>query len=564
MQGKAGFYRVTAIPSTESSSHNAGTAAGPSQSSQNGAIAPVVLCILDGWGYRHDDSHNAIRAAQTPVMDALWHAYPHTLIEASGADVGLPDDQMGNSEVGHLTIGAGRIIRQELVRISQAVRDGSIAENAELNALADQLRASGKTLHLIGLCSDGGVHSHIDHLGGLLQWAKARGLKEVCIHAITDGRDTPPQSAEPFLNTIEAQIEKAGIGRISTLCGRYWAMDRDSRWERTEKAYRLLTEEGTISELPPQEVLKASYGEEIYDEFLEPTRLAPGAIESGDGVVLFNFRPDRVRQLVKALVVEGFDGFERTFIPDLNVVTFTQYEAGLPVSVAFPPESLDGLLGQVVSEAGLRQFRTAETEKYPHVTYFMNGGIEQPYPGEDRHLVPSPRVATYDQAPAMSAEQLTDNCISAVNKGIYSLVVINYANPDMVGHTGAMEATVEAIGAVDRSVGRLLEATNRMGGTLIVTADHGNAELMEGPDGLPWTAHTTNPVPLILVEGEKRKIPGHGTAVELRSGGGLADVAPTLLEILGLEQPSRMTGTSLITPLGSPSQPSRIPQTLGV
>ncbi|MGA0252727.1 MAG: 2,3-bisphosphoglycerate-independent phosphoglycerate mutase, partial [Vulcanococcus sp.] len=368
-----------------------------------------MLCILDGWGYRHDDSHNAIRAAQTPVMDALWHAYPHTLIEASGADVGLPDDQMGNSEVGHLTIGAGRIIRQELVRISQAVRDGSIAENAELNALADQLRGSGKTLHLIGLCSDGGVHSHIDHLGGLLQWAKARGLKEVCIHAITDGRDTPPQSAEPFLNTIEAQIEKAGIGRISTLCGRYWAMDRDNRWERTEKAYRLLTEEGTISELSPQEVLKASYGEEIYDEFLEPTRLAPGAIESGDGVVLFNFRPDRVRQLVKALVVEGFDGFERTFIPDLNVVTFTQYEAGLPVSVAFPPESLDGLLGQVVSEAGLRQFRTAETEKYPHVTYFMNGGIEQPYPGEDRHLVPSPRVATYDQAPAMSAEQLTDN-----------------------------------------------------------------------------------------------------------------------------------------------------------
>lgn len=564
MQGKAGFYRVTAIPSTESSSRNAGTAAGPSQSSQNGAIAPVVLCILDGWGYRHDDSHNAIRAAQTPVMDALWHAYPHTLIEASGADVGLPDDQMGNSEVGHLTIGAGRIIRQELVRISQAVRDGSIAENAELNALADQLRGSGKTLHLIGLCSDGGVHSHIDHLGGLLQWAKARGLKEVCIHAITDGRDTPPQSAEPFLSTIEAQIEKAGIGRISTLCGRYWAMDRDNRWERTEKAYRLLTEEGTISELSPQEVLKASYGEEIYDEFLEPTRLAPGAIESGDGVVLFNFRPDRVRQLVKALVVESFDGFERTFIPDLNVVTFTQYEAGLPVSVAFPPESLDGLLGQVVSEAGLRQFRTAETEKYPHVTYFMNGGIEQPYPGEDRHLVPSPRVATYDQAPAMSAEQLTDNCISAVNKGIYSLVVINYANPDMVGHTGAMEATVEAIGTVDRSVGRLLEATNRMGGTLIVTADHGNAELMEGPDGLPWTAHTTNPVPLILVEGEKRKIPGHGTAVELRSGGGLADVAPTLLEILGLEQPSRMTGDSLITPLGSPSQPSRIPQTLGV
>ena len=564
MQGKAGFYRVTVVPSTESGSHKAASTAGPSDPSQKGAIAPVVLCILDGWGYRHDDVHNAIRAAQTPVMDALWHAYPHTLIEASGADVGLPDDQMGNSEVGHLTIGAGRIIRQELVRISQAVRDGSIAENPELNALAEQLQGSGKTLHLIGLCSDGGVHSHIDHLGGLLHWAKARGLKDVCIHAITDGRDTPPQSAEPFLTKIEAQIEAAGVGRISTLCGRYWAMDRDSRWERTEKAYRLLTEDGTITEQTPQEVLQASYGEEIYDEFLEPTRLAPGSIQSGDGLVVFNFRPDRVRQLVKALVLEDYDGFERSFIPDLNVVTFTQYEAGLPVSVAFPPESLDGLLGQVVSEAGLRQFRTAETEKYPHVTYFMNGGIEQPYPGEDRHLVPSPRVATYDQAPAMSAEQLTDNCISAINKGIYSLVVINYANPDMVGHTGAMEATVEAIGAVDQAVGRLLEATNRMGGTLIVTADHGNAELMEGPDGLPWTAHTTNPVPLILVEGEKRKIPGHGTAVELRSGGGLADVAPTLLEILGLEQPSRMSGTSLIHPLGSPSQPSRIPQTLGV
>ncbi len=527
-------------------------------------MAPVVLCILDGWGYRHDDAHNAIRSAETPVMDALWHAYPHTLIEASGADVGLPDDQMGNSEVGHLTIGAGRIIRQELVRISQAVRDGSLAENSELNALADGLLSSGKTLHLIGLCSDGGVHSHIDHLGGLLRWAKARGLGRVCIHVITDGRDTPPQSATPFIRTVQSQIESTGIGEISTLCGRYWAMDRDNRWERTERAFRLLTEQGDLTTLSPEEVLAASYKNEVFDEFLEPTRLTDGVIAPGDGVVFFNFRPDRVRQLVKALVLDSFENFDRNQVKDLKVVTFTQYEAGLPVSVAFPPESLDGLLGQVVSESGLRQFRTAETEKYPHVTYFMNGGIEQPYPGEDRHLVPSPRVATYDQAPAMSAEQLTDNCISAINKGIYSLVVINYANPDMVGHTGEMAATVEAIGAVDRSVGRLLEATNRMGGTLLVTADHGNAELMEGPDGLPWTAHTTNPVPVILVEGEKRKLPGHGNAVELRSGGGLADVAPTLLEILGLPQPARMTGESLIVPVGSTAVPSRIPQTLGV
>ena len=524
----------------------------------------MVLCILDGWGYRPDDEHNAIRAAQTPVMDALWHAYPHTLIQASGADVGLPDDQMGNSEVGHLTIGAGRIIRQELVRIGQAVRNGSIASNPELNALADRLLISGNTLHLIGLCSDGGVHSHVDHLGGLLRWAAARGLKDVCIHVITDGRDTPTQSAPGFLATIERQIAEAGVGRISTLCGRYWAMDRDNRWERTEKAYRLFTEEGEISTATPLQVLQSSYAQDVTDEFLEPTRLSSGAISPGDGLVCFNFRPDRVRQLMRALVVPSFDAFPRQLIEGLQVVTFTQYEAGLPVAVAFPPESLDGLLGQVVSESGLRQFRTAETEKYPHVTYFMNGGIEQPYPGEDRHLVPSPRVATYDQAPAMSAEQLTDHCINAINKGIYSLVVINYANPDMVGHTGEMAATVEAIGTVDRSVGRLMEATNRMGGTLLVTADHGNAELMEGPDGRPWTAHTTNPVPVILVEGEKRKLPGHGNAVQLREGGGLADIAPTLLEILGLPQPSRMTGQSLVVPLGQPALASRIPQTLGV
>ena len=522
-----------------------------------------MLCILDGWGYRHDDAHNAIRAADTPVMDALWHAYPHTLIEASGADVGLPDDQMGNSEVGHLTIGAGRVIRQELVRISQAVRDGSINDNPELNALADRLVTSGQTLHLIGLCSDGGVHSHIDHLGGLLNWAAGRGLKQVCIHVITDGRDTPTQSAPGYLRTIEAQIRKAGIGSISTICGRYWAMDRDNRWDRTEKAYRLLSQSSPLSDVGPVEAIEASYANNVGDEFLEPLRLSDDLITSGDGLVCFNFRPDRVRQLIRALVLPTFDNFERSLITDLDVVTFTQYEKGLPVAVAFPPESLDGLLGQVVSEAGLRQFRTAETEKYPHVTYFMNGGIEQPYPGEDRHLVPSPRVATYDQAPAMSAEQLTDHCIAAINKGIYALVVINYANPDMVGHTGEMSATIDAIHTVDQSVGRLLEATNRMGGTLLVTADHGNAELMEGPDGRPWTAHTTNPVPVILVEGEKRKLPGHGNAVELRSGGGLADVAPTLLEMLGLPQPARMTGTSLIVPVGSPAVPNRIPQTLG-
>ena len=523
----------------------------------------MVLVILDGWGYSSDASHNAIRAADTPVMDALWEAYPHTLIQASGGAVGLPDDQMGNSEVGHLTIGSGRIIRQELVRIGQAVRDGSLAANASLNDLADGLVASGGTLHLVGLCSDGGVHSHLDHLGGLLRWAAARGLRDVAIHAITDGRDTPPNAAPVYLEQLQRQIQDAGVGRIATLCGRYWAMDRDNRWDRTEKAYRLLSEEGSLSDLTPEQVLQQSYEEGINDEFLEPVRLAPGHLKPGDGLICFNFRPDRVRQLIRAIVLDAFQGFPRERIDPLEVVTFTQYEQGLPVRVAFPPESLDGLLGQVVSEHGLRQFRTAETEKYPHVTYFMNGGIEQAFPGEDRHLVPSPRVATYDQAPEMSAGKLTDSCIAAIQKGMYSLVVINYANPDMVGHTGQMEATTEAIAMVDRCVGRLVEATNRMGGTLLITADHGNAEVMEAPDGRPWTAHTTNPVPVILVEGEKRKIPGHGAHASLREGGGLADIAPTLLEILGLPKPERMSGLSLVLPVSQEAGSGRLPQVAG-
>lgn len=513
-------------------------------------VAPVVLAILDGWGYSAANPYNAITAAETPVMDALWQAYPHTLIAASGGAVGLPDDQMGNSEVGHLTIGSGRIIRQELVRITQAVRDGSLANNPVLNQLADTLCANGQTLHLLGLCSNGGVHSHLDHLGGLLRWAAGRGLKKVSIHVITDGRDTPPTSGPEYLQRIAALIEEAGVGEITTLCGRYWAMDRDHRWDRTEKAYRLLTELAPLCGQTPEEVLAACYAENISDEFLEPVRFQSTLLEAGDGLICFNFRPDRVRQLIRALACPGFDGFEREQITPLHLVTFTQYEQGLPVGVAFPPESLDGLLGQVVSEHGLRQFRTAETEKYPHVTYFMNGGIEQAFPGEDRHLVPSPRVPTYDMEPAMSAEKLTASCIAAINKGIYSLVVINYANPDMVGHTGQMQATEEAITMVDRCVGQLLEATNRMGGTMLITADHGNAEVMQGPDGRPWTAHTTNPVPVILVEGEKRQLPGHGTDVKLREGGGLADIAPTLLAILGLPKPERMTGESLIQARG--------------
>ena len=530
-------------------------------------MAPVVLAILDGWGYRSagndNGNDNAIRAAKTPVMDSLGFAYPHTLIEASGGAVGLPEGQMGNSEVGHLTIGSGRIIRQELVRIGQAVQDGSLARNPALNDLADHLLAEGGKLHLVGLCSDGGVHSHVEHLGGLLRWAAGRGLRDVCLHVITDGRDTDPNSAALFLTRIEQHIEEAGVGTITTMCGRYWAMDRDNRWERTEKAYRLLTEASPLGDLSPREALEASYAAGVTDEFLEPVRFAPELLQAGDGLVCFNFRPDRARQLIRALVLDEFSAFERQKLSPVHVVTFTQYEQGLPVRIAFPPESLDGLLGQVVSENGLRQFRTAETEKYPHVTYFMNGGIEQAFPGEDRHLVPSPRVPTYDQAPEMSAQKLTDSCITAISKGIYSLVVINYANPDMVGHTGDMEATTKAIEKVDDCVSQLWAATVKMGGTMLITADHGNAELMKGPDGRPWTAHTTNPVPVILLEGEKRKVAGHGNAVQLRDHGGLADIAPTLLELLGLPKPALMSGQSLILPAGSPAHSARVPQTLG-
>ena len=506
----------------------------------------MVLAVLDGWGNTPEQKHNAIHAASTPIMDALWHAYPHALIEASGAHVGLPDGQMGNSEVGHLTIGAGRVIRQELVRISQAVQNNQLGENAALQALASDLKASGGRLHLVGLLSDGGVHSHINHLGGLLRWAAAAGIQQVCIHGITDGRDTPTDSSPGYLQTLDQQIHQAGIGQLTTLCGRYWAMDRDNRWERVEKAYRLLTEASPISSASPLDVVKAAHSDGTSDEFLEPVRFAPELIEANDALVLFNFRPDRMRQLTAAFVNSSFQGFERQLISPLPVVTFTQYDKTLPVAVAFPPESLDDLLGEVVARAGLRQFRTAETEKYPHVTYFLNGGMEKPFPGEDRHLVPSPKVATYDQSPHMSADELTDGCVAAIKKGIYSLVVINYANPDMVGHTGDMEATVEAIGCVDRCIGRILDATGQMGGTLLITADHGNAEVMQGPDQRPWTAHTTNPVPFVLVEGEKRKLAGLGGDVQLRSDGGLADIAPTVLQLLNIPVPAAMSGQSLV------------------
>ena len=519
----------------------------PNGSVRPAAVAPVVLTILDGWGHRDKSDHNAIRGADTPVMDALWHAYPHTLIEASGSHVGLPTNQMGNSEVGHLTIGAGRIIRQELVRIGDTVRNDGLKDNVELQALAQRVKAGSGTLHLLGLCSDGGVHSHVDHLCGLIHWAADQGIEHLAVHAITDGRDTPTQSAQGFLEQVQAALAASGVGVLASVCGRYWAMDRDQRWERTTKAFELYTNpDQEVHNTTVQEVLQNSYASGVTDEFLEPIRLAPVVMEEGDAVLMFNFRPDRARQIVQTLCLETFEGFERTTTPNLDVVTFTQVEQDLPVAIAFPPEPLDDLLGQVIAEHGLKQYRTAETEKYPHVTYFLNGGIEQPLPGEDRHLVPSPRVATYDLSPAMSADQLTASCIEAIESGVYSLIVINYANPDMVGHTGVMDAAMNAIQTVDRCVGRLLDAVGRQGGTMLITADHGNAELMQGPDGQAWTAHTTNPVPVILIEGERRKLVGHGNDINLRSDGGLADIAPTLLQVLNLPQPTAMTGTSLI------------------
>jgi len=509
--------------------------------------SPVVLAILDGWGYREDISDNAIKRASTPIMDSLWHAYPHTLINASGSDVGLPDGQMGNSEVGHLTIGSGRIIQQELVRISNIVKNNKLGLVNELKEMADSLKKNNSTLHITGLCSDGGVHSHIDHLLGLIKWASDNDIKKVAIHIITDGRDTPAKSASKYLSQIESWIKTYNTGEIASICGRYWIMDRNLLWDRTEKAYVNLTDKDVeITNLSPQDYIQDSYEKNITDEFIEPIRLSDNYLKDGDSMICFNFRPDRARQIIKSLSVKEFSDFERKFFPDLELITFTQYDPNFPVKVAFPPESLNNFIGQIVSEHGLKQYRTAETEKYPHVTYFFNGGVEIPLPGEERHLIPSPRVATYDMEPEMSAEELTMSCAKAIKSGNYAFVVINFANPDMVGHTGNMDATIKAIETVDKCIGQIVNATGEMSGSILITADHGNAEVMKGPAGEPWTAHTTNKVPLIFIEGEKRKIPKMGNEIDLRDNAGLADIAPTLLELLNLPIPKEMTGKSLI------------------
>lgn len=527
------------------------------------SVSPVVLVILDGWGYREKTEANAIALARTPIMDSLWTAYPHTLIHTSGKDVGLPQGQMGNSEVGHLNLGAGRVVPQELVRISDAVEDGSFFRNPELLQICQTVKDAGTKLHLIGLCSDGGVHSHGDHLLALLDMAKLQGISQVYVHAITDGRDTNPNEGINAVQKIQNHIDRIDTGTIATVSGRYYALDRDRRWDRVEKAYRVLTEEGDGDGRTAIQVIEESYAQNITDEFILPTRVAPGAISQGDGVIFFNFRPDRARQITSAFVSQNFDGFSRPWIKPLHFLTFTQYDPTLPVQVAFAPQNFTNILGEVVANHGLKQFRTAETEKYPHVTYFFNGGLETPFAGEDRELIPSPQVATYDKSPAMSAQAVTDAACGAIAKGVYSLIVMNYANPDMVGHTGKMEPAIQAIEAVDRCLGELIATVGQAGGTMLITADHGNAEYMQDEAGNPWTAHTTNPVPFIVLEGERRKIVGHGAEVQLRENGCLADVAPTILEILQLPQPEEMTGRSLIQSLAVTTKgggsPRRLP-----
>mgnify|MGYP001791229260 CR=1 FL=1 len=523
-------------------------------------ISPMVLVILDGWGCRNESNGNAVSHANTPIIDSLWDSYPSAKINTSGQYVGLPDGQMGNSEVGHLNIGAGRVVPQEQVRISNAVKDKSIQENLDLLKVCQKVAYVDSTLHLVGLCSDGGVHSHLNHLIGLVEMAKAQGLTKVCIHAITDGRDTKPTDGELALQKLQTAIDAIGLGKIVTLSGRYYAMDRDNRWDRVEKVYRVMSEDGEGVGLSALEALKQSYEAGVNDEFVEPVRLAPGAVAAEDGVIFFNFRPDRARQLTQAFVKRDFTGFERDPILPLTFVTMTQYDPSLPVGVAFKPQSLNNILGEVVSNHGLKQFRTAETEKYAHVTYFFNGGLEDAFPGEDRELIPSPMVATYDKDPKMSAKKVTDAAIAAINKREYSLIVMNYANPDMVGHTGNMDATINALEAVDYEVGRLVSAIGRAGGTTLIIADHGNAEYMHDEQGRPWTAHTTNPVPFILIEGEGLKIPGHGCEVELRQEGGcLADVAPTILQIMQLPIPEDMNGQSMIVEATADYKESRTP-----
>ncbi|MBF7097230.1 2,3-bisphosphoglycerate-independent phosphoglycerate mutase [Alkalibacter mobilis] len=505
----------------------------------------TAIIILDGYGYSENVEGNATVAANTPLLDKLWSEKPHSFIKCSGRDVGLPDGQMGNSEVGHLNMGGGRIVYQELTRITKSIEDGDFFENENLVGAMEYALKNDKALHIMGLLSDGGVHSHNTHLYALLELAKKKGLKKVYVHAFLDGRDTPPNSGLGYIKELNEKIRETGIGEIASVSGRYYAMDRDNRWKRCMQSYDVMTAGlGGIYCDSAEEAVQSSYDDGTTDEFVLPSVIVEndkpvGLIKSGDSIIFFNFRPDRARQMTRALTEENFDGFERkTGFLNVNMVTMTMYDKSLEnLKVAFTPQSVNNTLGEYMSQKGLKQLRIAETEKYAHVTYFFNGGVEKEYPLEDRILVPSPQVATYDLKPEMSAEEVTDKVVEAIENNDYSLIVLNYANCDMVGHTGVFEAAVKAVETVDRCLGRTLEAIEKKGGIALITADHGNAEQMIDPvTKKVFTAHTTNPVKLILFGNDDLKL----------KDGRLADIAPTILDLQGLEKPVEMTGESLI------------------
>jgi len=501
---------------------------------------PVALIIMDGFGYNSNDYGNAITAANTPNIDKYMQG-PHTLIGASGLDVGLPDGQMGNSEVGHTNIGAGRIVYQMLVKISKDIKDGTFYENPALKASMESCKAKNSSLHLMGLLSPGGVHSHTEHLYGLLKMAKKMGIEKVYVHAFLDGRDVPPSSAADFMKEAYDKMQEIGVGSVATVSGRFYAMDRDNAWDRVEKAYNAMVNCEGVEGTCPVQAIKDSYAKGVTDEFMLPTVCDKnGMISADDSVIFFNFRPDRARQITRAFVEEGFSGFERKkgFFP-LNFVCMAQYDATMPnVTVAYPPEALEMTFGEYVSKMGKTQLRIAETQKYAHVTFFFNGGEEKTFEGEERILIKSPDVETFDMKPEMSAYEVTDAVVKAINNDKYDAIILNFANCDMVGHTGIFDAAKAAVEAVDKCVGRTVDAILSKGGVAFITADHGNADKMYEPDGSPFTAHTTNPVPFILVN--------YKEGVMLKEGGKLADIAPTLLDIMEIKKPEEMTGQSLL------------------
>ena len=500
---------------------------------------PLVLIIMDGFGLNDEVMGNAIKAAATPNLSKIFAENPFTAIGASGMDVGLPDGQMGNSEVGHTNIGAGRVVYQELTRITKSIKDGDFFENAALKNAMENAKGD-KALHLIGLLSDGGVHSHLTHLYGLLEMAKKSGVNNVFVHCLMDGRDVPPTSGKDFVAQLQEKINEIGVGSIATVMGRYYAMDRDNRWERVEKAYAAMVYGEGVKNTDAVDVMAKSYDEGVTDEFVVPAVCDEnGKIKAGDSVVFFNFRPDRAREITRTFVDPEFAGFERKngFFP-LTYVCMTQYDATMPnVDVAFRPQSLNNTLGEYLGKNGKTQLRIAETEKYAHVTFFFNGGVEREFEGEDRVLINSPKVATYDLQPEMSAYPVCDAVVERIRSGNYDVIILNYANCDMVGHTGVFDAAKAAVEAVDTCVGKTVDAVLEMGGVALITADHGNADKMLEDDGVsPFTAHTTYPVPFCVV----------GHPCELREGGRLCDIAPTMLQILGLAQPAEMDGQSLM------------------